>query len=231
VWTGTTATGAGAYDVNGIPYMCGDWAIGDESALGEVGLSVTNKPNWTADSTRACDEQHALYCFADDPPAAGRVFVTSFDTYLGDGLFGLASADRFCNDVAAQAKLKGSFVAWISDDTTDARSRIPDRAYQLLDGTKVADSLADLTDGSLDHAIDQDEHGVSLDFEEVRPQVWTGTGPDGRALFHCGNWSPDIETKGGTIGDAASTTGSWTSLPDDIALCAGSGRLYCFQVK
>src|SRR5690606_31062308 len=51
-------------------------------------------------------------------------FVTS-QAYKGD-LGGLEGADSICNELAADAGLPGTYVAWLSISTTDARSRLGD---------------------------------------------------------------------------------------------------------
>lgn len=52
--------------------------------------------------------------------------------------------------------------------------------YVLVNGTRVADNWADLTDGTLDHAIDRTEANLPLaDGAEAR--VWTNTTTAGPA--------------------------------------------------
>ena len=233
VWTGTKADGTAAINVDGTPFMCGNWAVGDTSAYGETGLSVTNKPNWTADTTHTCDEQHALYCFADDPLAAiGTAFVTTSYTYFGDGFGGsLDGADSFCNNAAAQAGFKGTFVAWLSDSMTDARDRIPDRPYQRIDGAPIASSLADLTDGTIQNPINIGEDGGVVVVSPQNPgSVLTGSDSAGRALHHCRDWTP-ADVNDATLGDPGSSDANWTSIIDQIGYCGGPARFYCFQTN
>jgi hypothetical protein len=232
VWTGTYATGTGAVNVDGTPFMCANWSIADASTYGETGSSVTNKPNWTQNATDTCDAKHALYCFADDPLAAiGTAFVTRVPTYFGDG-FGnsIGSADRYCNDVAVQAKLAGTYAAWLSDAKTDARDRIPERAYQRVDGKPIASSIADLTDGAIANPIDVGEDGTLVVVSAQSPgPVITGTDASGHALHHCSGWTRS-DANDATIGDAASTDGNWTAVVDSIGYCGGEVRFYCFQI-
>jgi hypothetical protein len=232
VWTGTYAAGTAAVNVDGTPFMCANWSAADANTYGETGLSVTNKPNWTQDATDTCDAKHALYCFADDPLAAvGTAFVTTVPTYFGDG-FGnsIDSADRYCDDVAVQGKLAGTYQAWISDGKTDARDRFPDRPYQRVDGKPIASSIADLTDGSIANPINVGEDGTLVVVSAENPGVViTGTDASGRALHHCSGWISS-DTNDVTYGDASSTDGSWTAVPDSIGYCGGEVRFYCFQV-
>jgi hypothetical protein len=55
------------------------------------------------------------------------------------------------------AGLSGIWTAWLSDENTDARDRIPDGQYQLLDETLVTNDKDDLTDGMLKATINLDE--------------------------------------------------------------------------
>ena len=96
------------------------------------------------------------------------VFVTS--TSSNGDLGGLAGADATCNSLAQTAGLSGTYVAWLSTSTTDARDRIDDASYIRVDGTPIANNLADLIDGSLQNAVLLDETGTTM---AVR--VWTGT--------------------------------------------------------
>ena len=171
-----------------------------------------------------------------EPPFEGAlVFVTSVG-YPGN-FGGLAEADAICQELAENAGLTGTWTAWLSDDNTDARDRIPDEGpYKLLDlnQTIVADDLADLTDSSLDAPIILDENG-ELPFTDV----WTGTQPDGtRTVSNCSNWTnaedgypctegdPDCGTKGGSD----DTSGEWTEFVEDefLGFCSATHSFYCF---
>jgi hypothetical protein len=105
---------------------------------------------------------------------------------VGQGdLDGLAGADAICTQSAANAGLSGNWTAWLSDDTEDARDRIPAGIYQLLDGTVVANSLFDLTHGVLKAPINLDENG-----DPLGGFVWTGTQPDGTGTSqNCIGWT------------------------------------------
>jgi hypothetical protein len=117
--------------------------------------------------------------------------------------------------------------AWLSDDNTDARDRIPDGQYQLIDfdQTIVADDLADLTDGSLDAPPNRDENSdVQQEF------VWTGTRSDGtRAESNCSGWTinagpPDDATAGASdLADA-----QWTD--QGLRDCSEFLSFYCFSL-
>jgi hypothetical protein len=167
-------------------------------------------------------------CDTGNPPVV-QVFVT-FDSY--DGNFpGLAGADAACTNAATGAGLTGTWTAWLSDgvnDTdTDARDRILNGEYQLLDGTVVATSLADLTDGTLNTPINMDETGTVILGTAV--QTWTGTSSDGthQGAGLCTGWTSNDSGLVGGIGDLSAADSTWTDVGGGNA-CDVFNRLYCF---
>jgi hypothetical protein len=168
---------------------------------------------------------------AGNPPSGPTpltVFVTN-ETFLSGGapglLNGLADADQKCQDRAQAASLSGTYKAWLSDGLTDAasRHRHATSAYVLVDQTVVAMNWADLTDGTLAHAIDKDEHGNPTS----GAAVWTGTTTAGTAVADgsCSNWFSSVGT--GRRGTSSATNGEWTDLSDGD--CSTPARLYCFE--
>jgi hypothetical protein len=171
-------------------------------------------------------------------PAFGQVqvFVTSerFDGFFGDQ----AGGDDVCTMSAINAGLDGNWTAWLGKGSCgacdDPRDRILDAEYQLLDGTVVANSLADLTDGTLDHAINVDEfqNPVVTEFE-----VWTGCGADGTGSFGpgtCTVWTTNADTVLGRIGLANATNDQWTDEGQGDPntggqTCDTRNRVYCFS--
>jgi hypothetical protein len=97
----------------------------------------------------------------------------------------IADYDAFITGLAAAAGIDtyfGSPVTWQvlgSTNSVSAISRVPLTSPPLYDmyGSKVADSGADLWDGTIDTAIFYDERG----FGAVDEAVFTGTLPDGSA--------------------------------------------------
>ena len=97
-------------------------------------------------------------------------------------------ADQRCQTLAQQAGLSGSYKSWISGRVDTGAGPLPHGVvgrfaqssgpYVLVNGTKVADNWADLTDGSLDHAIDLTEQGTPVGSEA---RVWTNTTTGGQA--------------------------------------------------
>ena len=162
-------------------------------------------------------------------PAFGQavqVFVTSATVPDGN-LGGLAGGDATCTSAATAAGLPGTWTAWLSTTTTDARDRIIDAAYELLDETVVANSKADLLDGTLDVPINRDENGTG----GVNSRVYTGTQGDGtlatNAQPNCQDWTTNGGSEGSQTGDSTLTTSGWTNT-GGLGCGSANGRLYCF---
>lgn len=150
------------------------------------------------------------------------VFVTS-TTHTGN-LGGLAGADNICQSRALAAGLAGTFRAWLSNSITDASSRLsPSQfGYELIDGTKIADDLADLLDGSLDSPISLNENGVP-----VVTNPWTGTSSTGAAYSaDCQGFTSTAGS--GAIGASDQASSAWTFA--GTAACVASHPLYCFEL-
>jgi tetrahydromethanopterin S-methyltransferase subunit G len=148
-----------------------------------------------------------------DEQTAVRDSSTIFAARTGfDSGSGVTGADNLCQISATSAGLSGSFVAWLSTDSQDARDRlvIIDKPYVRPDGVVVAANLADLLDGNpLANAIAVDEYGVEF---ESNNWVYTGTGNDGRADGpNCEDWT--IGTTGSGVfatAGAVKNTDIWT---------------------
>ncbi len=156
-----------------------------------------------------------------------RVFVSS-QTFAGATLGGLSGADDECQALADAEDLGGIWLAWLSDGEAQGspserfvQSPLP---YVRIDGLEVAADWADLTDGSLDEAIDVDETGTDID-ALGNVTVWTGTNPDGTQYAgNCSNWSTD---GGGFWGTATATDATWTATSGQG--CTSEAHLYCFE--
>ena len=203
------------------------------------------------------------YCGVISPQAQGKiVFVTSqlFDGNFGNGqrVVGYPFADQHCQALAQQAGRPGTYKAWLSGRVDTGAGPLPhgvvDRfvqssgPYVLVNGVKVANNWADLTDGTLAHAIDLTEQGTPVGFEA---RVWTNTTTSGHAwdngrqcaagissdehgvwTWTCGapGWTAgDCRFQSGKYGDAHSSSGSWTGTVTSNTSCDQALRLYCFQ--
>jgi hypothetical protein len=169
-----------------------------------------------------------------EPDGVCHVFITS-TTHLGN-FGGLGGADTFCQELATAAGLSGTYKAWLSDATGSPSTRFVQASgpYRLVDGTTIADDWADLINGSLDHAINRDEHGDPLPIPDDLLDVWTATTPSGTryvfgtTIVDCENWSlRDIDHFGG-LGSSSAADAHWT-VAEAAITCATLNRLYCFQ--
>ena len=168
---------------------------------------------------------HFINSVIQDAPSVARVqvFVTSAD-YNGNLGNQLEGADAKCSSVASHVNLPGTWTAWLSaNDGSNARDRIPDGEYQLLDGTVVANSLTDLTDGTLNNPINIDENGSSLD----GVPVWTGTSVAGSLEGDtCSSWVTNNGNSEGQVGNSSLSDEGWTNA--GASSCVDRSHLYCF---
>ena len=147
----------------------------------------------------------------------------------GGGATGLEGADNICNDLAQAANLPGTFTAWLSDSTADAKDRVTQSVvpYNRTDGVRVADNFADLTDcgnpDCLQAPIDRNEFGVQPGLKFA----FTGTGPTGDKLGpFCSDWEAGGAATG-RLGNEQATNATWTTI--NSQQCVNGRRGFCFQ--
>ena len=158
-------------------------------------------------------------------PVKHKVFVTS-NYYKVSDFGSLSGADSICQTRANAAGLTGTYKAWLSTGSTNAKSRIPNVPYELVNGTTVANSIADLTDGSLQNPINKDEFGNTK-----TPPVWTGTDGYGMTVpyHHCNNWSSSSDGMA-AYGTAGYKDSRWTNFGTSYTSCKNAAaNIYCFQ--
>lgn len=165
------------------------------------------------------------------------VFVTS-TVHNGDlktaggGATGLEGADNICNLRAHMAGLPGTYTAWLSDSSTDAKDRITQSAipYVRTDGVWVADNFADLTNCGnpfcLQAPIDRVANGG---VPGGVTSVWTHTDPPGthRDGFNFVDWTDSHFSYDSILGFLTDSHETWTV--GGIADCDHFLHLYCFQ--
>jgi hypothetical protein len=152
------------------------------------------------------------------------VFVTA-TSHDGDWGGNLANADAFCNADAASAGLPGNYVAWISNSSTTAGSRLGQaRGWMRIDGRPFADTVATLTSTNpkIFYPPMIDALGNTLDRVLF---IATGTnGNGGSESQNCNNWTTnDNSPMSGGI--ASGGSGEWSDGAG--ALCSASWRWYC----
>jgi len=221
---GASSEGTGQFFIGYIDIRGNIVAVGGERIAGGVWDQCKTDCTdgvaslWVLDEVTWADFQKAV------APGVVQVFKTS-STYLGD-FGGLAGGDAICQERAEEVGLNGTWRAWLSDDTTDARDRIPDGRYELVNGTVIADDKDDLTDGELKAPIILNEFG-----ELGQPDggwVWTGTRFNGTGTEeNCRNWMISLEGAGADYGSRYEMSSYWTKH-DAPTSCMQELTLYCF---
>ena len=151
------------------------------------------------------------------------VFVSSA-SYTGN-LGGLQGADEKCQALADAAGLPGLFAAWLStpDESPNSRFVHGYRPIVRVDGFKIADNYADLTDGTLDSPINMTEKRTIVADLTL---VWTGTNQFGNLdSTTCDGWTTTSGT--GNAGFTSKSDARWTNASRPA--CDGSNRIYCMQ--
>jgi hypothetical protein len=216
-WTGATST---------------DWHSGCNWSLGIVPTclhnvvipsSTTNKPTITGvASCLTIDIQGVastlltlangsllqvdLCPTANTVNASGKIVFVSTSGYDSD--VSVATRDAACNSNASTAGLSGTYKAWIYNPSTGANN-VPSTGgscgYVRPDGTQIATSWADLTDGNLSNG------GITMYANQGSAsgaEVFTGLSSNGTSSgSNCSGWS-DWSAQG-TYGIAGNTTAGW----------------------
>lgn len=166
----------------------------------------------------------------DDPDCASstlRIFVSS-DTYQGD-LGGLSGADSICQGLADSASLGGLWIALLASSSNSLSSRVincNDLPWYLVTGVpnKVANDKASLLNGSIQQAINVDEHGNNVSSS----QPWSGSDGSGAPQpDNCDDWTAQQGNRNGKNGNTTKTNGKWIS--DTKQKCNKFHRLYCIE--
>jgi hypothetical protein len=202
----------------------------------------TSKDNGTAcgDDDFCWDGACCDGCVQDDGTCGGcLVFITS-------GFYGIAhlnsdfgEADSTCQDLALEAGLPGTYLAWLSSklggdhgNSPATRFRRSARPYKRWDGVVVANDWDDLTSGTLRNPILLTETGgQNVTYGE---RVWTATGTDGTYYtafgeHDCNSWTAENLPFAYT-GSAKATDATWTQPSGDAFWgCDRNGALFCFQ--
>jgi hypothetical protein len=242
-WTGSDPDGTVFASA---PWHCSNWTVSD-STTGAAGDGYGTAYRWsTAGFGPSCNQPQRLLCLEPGESdvatlewttAATLVFLTKASGNgnlsswpLAGGAVGLAAGDAICRAEAAAANLPApeSFLAWLSTTAVDARDRFDaNRPFKRVDAYSIANSEADLLDGSIATTIHQHADGTYL---WGVPDVATGTLSDGTASgADCLGWTSASNQVAITEGGP-----NWARLPDWTEKSTGNGchgtcRLYCFS--
>jgi hypothetical protein len=158
-------------------------------------------------------------------PANNIAFVTSTTQPLPMGASALADADAICTDLAGNAGLQGTFVAWLSTSGMSAKSRLHNAAnWVRRDGAMFVDTVANLTNGNILVPLDLDETGAPVTDDGVATATSAdGSGPS--TTYTCNDFSATSAQI--RIGLTTATKGAWTDWSADS--CDVPRRWYCFE--
>lgn len=164
----------------------------------------------------------------NDTEDAGRHLIAFVTSNSFSDVTSSIPADTKCRG-EAEGRLPGRFVAWYSDPSKPAISRLVDSngvpvqgPWYRVDGKRIVASrsaLVQATSTPLENAI-----SVTAANKPSAAAVWTATKSDGTFGAQCPASAP-------TSGLAASTDGAWTEQTKFMATCGSSLALYCFQVE
>jgi hypothetical protein len=242
-WTGTSTDGT---LFNDGPFHCSGWTSGVDGSSAPRGDGLGTAATWTLGGFMpSCSTSMRLLCFEPGVretttlrwSAGSPVFITSasgsgdLSSWAGAaGESGLEAGDAICASAATAVHLPDpdSFVAWLSTSSTDARDRVSSNGpFRRLDSFIVANTEADLTDGSLDTSIHVDEHGKYL---TGTPEVATGTLADGTASgLDCLGWTSADSSDDHTGGRPNFARLPWWTEFSLAVGCSGTRRLYCLS--
>jgi len=164
--------------------------------------------------------------------SVGTIFVTK--NYWSGAMGGLNGMYEKCQVSANYAGLSGTWIALASDLNTQAKDRIPDTAYYLLNGNMIASSKADLFDRTIITAINVDEYGNKV----PDSTVWTATKYSGVPLpgwsMNCHDWSWISEGYVGGIGSTSRNDYGWIDIGDGSGSgkpCDQTSKIYCIRIS
>jgi hypothetical protein len=169
----------------------------------------------------------AAACSEDPKATPSKVFITSTSYTPGVGGFiGISGADQECMARASAGGLSGTYVAFLSDSSTNAKDRITSSGpFYMTNGTTlVFSSKSEFFTASVPDL--QDEFGATNNLK-----AWTGTDRD-TGLYagnSCANWTSSTDQSLVNVGDQESVPKKWMS--EGGHLCSDSFQLYCFQVN
>ena len=218
----------------------------------ETELPPTPTPTATATATATATPTPTSTATATSTPTVtptpvpAKAFLTSTfqDGNLTDAMVAgcsltesdpLLRADQICNCLAANAGLSGTFAAWLSSAPANinARERVGNGPWEntCTPPARVADDIADLTNGGIQAAISCPPKPISTVILRGAADVgtWTGTAVDGTAILggDCDGWTRGSRGTSGTTGLFGRTNSQWTQA--GLQSCIVRTRFYCFQ--
>lgn len=166
------------------------------------------------------------------PPIAHYMFVTSVtdDGDIGGG--GIASMDSICDSEGDAGLIAGkTWKAFISSDgpLQDAADYVSamGRVFLVDGANKIADSAADLFDGTIDSKLNKQADGTVV---SDSTEYWTGSLTDGTSrLESCSGWTDDAGQEDGAYGEVGLTDATWINASGNGS-CTQNRRWLCISI-
>lgn len=221
-----TIVGRGA--VSGPSGICASECTLD-GGLGDLTLTAYGAVTWSLAPSSMCagttctvpDGVDAItITFVQTVPQANRVFITSTEASTTAGR---AAFDTLCQNLATQANLSGTFVAFISTSTQIARDRLSGaRGWIRMDGLPVLDQPTDIGSPNLPRSILFDETGAP------RPSlnVVSGSSETGELNDTCADWTT---VSGTQMSLGMSSAGAEWMLGGWAGGCLATAPTFCMQ--
>lgn len=197
-----------------------------ESSSSSSGTTTGAGDTEVADTTGGADSSSTST--GSMPVLEGNyVFVSSQTLEVTESV--VEEGDLLCNELAQAAGLPGTFVAWLSSESTDARDRlrldnVTAQGWIRPDGRPFANTVGELVLGAIFYPPVLDETGAHVG----AVSVMTGTGGSGTRSDRCAGWTDTTAKDRYLIGQADSGFDRWTD--DGLAACDIPNRVYCFGV-
>jgi len=180
-----------------------------------------------------CNLPCSTSCINGDCLVGKYAFITE-SRFTGD-LGGLNGADEICSHEASLANLPGIYAAWLSTGSNDPANRFSAslHGYLMANGSPLAVSWDDLTDGTIANTLNINQHGDPINYgpdcNETR--AWSNTSEDGHTEGNsdCEGWQVDLLILEGSMGNPGSTGKTWTEDTCIPCACHEYKHLYCFQ--
>jgi hypothetical protein len=165
--------------------------------------------------------------------AATATFTRPNIAFIGRGLFrgdfgALSAADTWCNAMAQDGGLPGTYVAYLGLTGSPAQTRLTgSHGWVRPDGVPLVDQPDELVAGKLRSTLQVDQHRAFYD-ASATVLVRTGAAADGGVGQNCNDWAGGA---GATASGGSNRLGGsqWASNTT-TGICTNGEPIYCFEV-
>lgn len=178
--------------------------------------------------TSDCKDEFVI--FVTEATFAGNIGFDDDGKMATPPCSGLLCADTVCKNEAQKHGLTGTYKAWLSTGSENAKADMPTGKNWFLRNGATVGATGVLYNDVADNVILQhpiNVIGSGLTELLNNQQVWTGTNAGGTSASTCLNWTTADGKEIGSFGSVSATTQKWTYL--DNELCSAKLHLYCFR--